>query len=187
MHFNLYVIMDIFSHYVVGWMVAHRESSTLATRLIKETSRKQGIVENQLTIHADRGTSMTFKTVIHLLADHGVTKTHNRLHVSNDNPYSESQFQTMKYRPEFPDRFGCIEDSRFFLRGFFTWCNTQHRHSGIGLMTPEMVHYGKAQDIWKQREKVSFAAAERHPEMYTNPSCIAHTAVWIDKPMDETI
>jgi len=143
-----------------------------------------------LTIHADRGTSMTSKTVAHLLADLGVTKTHSRPHVSNDNPYSESQFKTMKYRPEFPDRFGCIEDSRFFLGGFFTWCNTQHRHSGIGLMTPEMVHYGKAQDIWEQRKKVLLIAAERHPERFVKktptPPALP-TAVWINKPMDETI
>jgi len=118
-YFCLYVILDVFSRYVTGWMVAMRESAELAKRLIEETCKKQGILPGQLTLHADRGISMTSKSVAFLLADLGVTKTHSRPHVSDDNPFSESQFRTLKYRPEFPDRFGCIQDSRAFCQGFF--------------------------------------------------------------------
>lgn len=143
-YFHLYVIIDIFSRYVVGWMVAHRESGTLAKRLIVETCRKQQISKEQLTLHADRGSSMKSKLVAHLLADLGVTKTHSRPHVSNDNPYSEAQFKTLKYSPGFPDRFGSIQDARAFCQVFFTWYNTVHKHSGIGLMSPEQVHFGQA-------------------------------------------
>jgi transposase InsO family protein len=125
-YFYLYVILDIFSRYVVGWMVAHRESAALAERLIAETCEKQGIKPGQLTLHADRGTSMTSKPVAFLLADLGVLKTHSRPHVSNDNPFSESQFKTMKYRPEFPDRFGSLQDARAFGHVFFPWYNDQH-------------------------------------------------------------
>jgi putative transposase len=147
------VILDIFSRYVVGWMVTHRESAALAKRLIQETCEKQRIPQGQLTIHADRGSSMKSKVVAHLLADLGITKTHNRPHVSNDNPYSESQFKTLKYCPGFPERFGSIQDAREFCRNFFTWYNTVHKHSGIGLMTPEQVHYGQAQKILDHRAK----------------------------------
>jgi putative transposase len=130
-YFYLYVILDVFSRYVTGWMVAMRESAELAKRLIEESCVKQNIQPGQLTLHADRGTSMSSKPVAFLLADLGVTKTHSRPHVSNDNPYSESQFRTLKYRPEFPDRFGCIQDSRAFCQGFFRWYNEEHRHSGL--------------------------------------------------------
>jgi len=135
-YFYLYVILDVFSRYVTGWMVAMRESAELAKRLIEQSCAKQNIRPGQLTLHADRGTSMSSKPVAFLLADLGVTKTHSRPHVSDDNPYSESQFRTMKYRPEFPDRFGCIQDSRAFSQGFFRWYNEEHRHSGLGLLTP---------------------------------------------------
>ena len=141
-YFYLYVILDVFSRYVVGWMVAHRESAELARKLIEDTCRKQQIEAGQLTIHADRGSSMTSKPVAFLLADLGVTKTHSRPYVSDDNPYSESQFRTMKYRPDFPNRFGSIQDSRGHSQLFFSWYNDEHRHSGIGLLTPSMVHYG---------------------------------------------
>ena len=187
-YFCLYVILDIFSRYVVGWMVAHRESANLAKRLIQETCDKQGIVEGQLVIHADRGGSMTSKTVAQLMADLGVTKTHSRPHVCNDNPFSESQFKTMKYRPQFPQRFGCLEDARAFCRSFLSWYNTEHRHSGIGLMTPEMVHYGKVAEVWEQRKEVLLAAYTAHPERFVRrqpaPPALP-TAVWINKPQGE--
>ena len=147
MYFHLYVIMDIFSRYVVGWMVAEQESAELAKRLINETCSKQGIVSGQLTLHADRSTSMKSKPLAMLLSDLGVTKTHSRPHVSNDNPYSESQFKTLKYRPEFPKRFGSIQHARDVCRDLFGWYNTEHYHSGIGLLTPESVHYGRAATI----------------------------------------
>ena len=127
-YFYLYVIMDIFSRYVVGWMIAHRESATLAERLIRETIEKQDIAPGQLVIHADRGSSMISKPVAFLMADLGVTKTHSRPYTSNDNPYSESQFKTLKYRPEFPSRFGCIEDARSFCVTFFNRYNKEHHH-----------------------------------------------------------
>ena len=143
-YFYLYVILDVFSRYIVGWMVAPREGAGLASKLIEETCEKQIILPDQLTIHADRGSSMRSKPVAFLLADLSITKTHSRPYMSDDNPYSESQFRTMKYRPEFPDRFGSIQDARAFGQTFFAWYNDEHRHSGIGMMTPAMVHYGQA-------------------------------------------
>jgi putative transposase len=163
-YYYLYVILDIFSRYVVGWMVAHRELAALARKLIEETMKKQSIQPGQLVIHADRGSSMTSKQVVFLLADLGVTKSHSRPSVSNDNPYPESQFKTMKFRPEFPDRFGSIEDARAFCQTFFSWYNTEHYHSGLGLLTPEDVHYGRAARIMEDREEVLMAAYKRHPE-----------------------
>jgi putative transposase len=183
--FYLYVILDIFSRYVVGWMIADRESAELAKRLIGETCGKQNIARDQLTIHADRGTSMTSKPVALLMADLGITKTHSRPHVSDDNPFSEAQFKTLKYRPEFPDRFGSIQDARAFCRVFFPWYNTEHHHSGIGLLTPEMLHYGRADQVIGQRQVVFTQAFERNPERFVR----AHprppgrpTAVWINPP-----
>ena len=137
-YFYLYVILDVFSRFVVGWMVAPREGAELARKLIQETCEKQNILPDQLSLHADRGSAMRSKPVALLLADLSVTKTHSRPYTSNDNPFSESQFRTMKYRPEFPDRFGCIQDSRAFCQTFFPWYNHEHRHSGIGMMTPAM-------------------------------------------------
>jgi len=184
-YYYLYVILDIFSRFVVGWMVAHRETSNLAKRLIEASCRSQSIVRGQLTVHADRGSSMKSKVVAQLLADLGVTKTHSRPHVCDDNPYSESQFKTLKYRPAFPKRFGCIEDARAFCRDFFIWYNTEHRHSGIGLMTPEMVHYGKSSAVWESRREVLLSAAEAHPERFVRkipvPPALPE-AVWINKP-----
>jgi putative transposase len=184
-YFYLYVILDIFSRYVVGWMIAPAESAALAEKLIKETCAKQNIEKGQLTVHADRGSSMRSKPVALLLADLGVTKTHSRPYTSDDNPFSESQFKTLKYRPDFPDRFGCIEDSRSFGQGFFSWYNTEHHHSGIGLLTPEAVHYGLAEETQKARGEVLSAAYEAHPERFVRkcpvpPSVPA--AVWINKP-----
>ena len=138
-YYYLYVILDIFSRYVVGWMVATQESSRLAKVLIAQSYSKQEIVAGGLTLHADRGSSMSSKALALLLADLGVTKSHSRPHVCDDNPYSESQFKTLKYRPEFPARFGTIQQARDFCRGFFDWYNRDHRHSGIGLHTPEDV------------------------------------------------
>ncbi len=150
-YFHLYVIIDVFSRYVVGWLVADRESAELAKRLISETIRKQEADPTRLTIHADRGSSMKSKAVALMLSDLGVTKTHSRPHVSNDNPFSESQFKTMKYLPEVPERFGSPQDGRAFCVDFFDWYNTEHHHSGIGLMTPEMVHYGLAESVRAKR------------------------------------
>jgi len=184
-YFYLYVILDIFSRYVVGWMIAHRELASLAKRLIEQSCEKQGIQQDQLIIHSDRGPSMTSKSVALLLADLGITKSLSRPHVSNDNPYSESQFKTLKYRPEFPERFGCAEDARFFCQDFFRWYNTDHYHSGIGFLTPENVHYGRAEQIIKERQAVLNAAFIKHPERFKGKMpkpIILPPAVWINKP-----
>jgi len=188
-YFCLYVILDVFSRYVTGWMVAMRESAELAKRLIEETCKKQGILPGQLTLHADRGISMTSKSVAFLLADLGVTKTHSRPHVSNDNPFSESQFRTLKYRPEFPDRFGCIQDSRAFCQGFFRWYNEEHRHSSLGLLTPATVQCGQTASIVRQRQTVLDVAYQLHPERFVRsapkPPALPN-AVWINKPIQHT-
>jgi len=184
-YFYLYVILDIFSRFVVGWLLAERESARLAERLIEETLAKQGIEPGQLTLHADRGSSMKSGLVAQMLADLGVTKTHSRPYVSDDNPFSEAQFKTMKYRPEFPSRFGSIQDAHAFCREFFVWYNTQHCHSGIGLHTPEAVHYGLAADRNEQRAKVLLQAQAAHPERFVRkapePPALP-TAVWINPP-----
>jgi putative transposase len=186
-YYYLYVILDVFSRYTVGWTVAHRESQQIAHDLIAQSCDQQHIQTGQLTIHADRGSSMTSKTVALLLADLGVTKTHSRPHTSNDNPFSESQFKTLKYRPWFPARFQSILEARDFCSGFFDWYNHQHRHSGIGLMTPASVHYGHAQTIYEHRARVLQAAHHAHPERFVNkpptPPAIP-TAVYINKPLD---
>jgi putative transposase len=189
-YFYLYVILDIYSRYAVGWMVAYRESAALAERLLRETCDKQGIVPGQLTIHADRGSSMKSKPVALLLADLGVTKTHSRPHVSNDNPFSESQFKTLKYRPDFPPRFGSIEDSRIFCRTFFHWYNNGHRHHGVALLTPEMVHYGRADRVIAARQEVLQAAYITHPERFVRKPPVAQPlaeAVWINPPGPEEV
>jgi len=184
-YFYLYVLLDVFSRYVVGWLVAPGESAALAKRLIADSCAKQAIAPGQLTVHADRGSSMTSKPVAFLLADLGVTKTHSRPHVSDDNPYSESQFRTLKYRPDFPDRFGCLQDSRSFCQTFFTWYNEDHRHSGIALLTPAMLHYGQAPAILAQRQAVLGAAYHAHPERFVRRAphpLTVPTEVWINKP-----
>ena len=186
-YFHLYVIIDIYSRYVPGWLLATRESAELAERLIAETIRKQNVATDQLTIHADRGTSMASKTVALFLADLGVTKSHSRPHCSNDNPYSEAQFKTLKYRPEFPDRFGSIEDGRTFCRRFFTWYNDDHRHSGIGFHTPAAVHFGRAESIQFERARVLHTAYIAHPERFVRhppvPPQLPGVA-WINKPTE---
>ena len=186
-YFYLYVILDIFSRYVVGWMVTYRESATLAERLIEQTIKRQDIEPGKLTLHADRGSSMTSKAVALLLADLGVTKTHSRPHVSNDNPYSESQFKTMKYRPEFPERFGCLQDSRGFCGEFFHWYNREHHHSGLGHLTPFAVHFGQAHEQREQRALVLRRAYERNPGRFVRglpqPAALPEQ-VWINKPSE---
>lgn len=184
-YFYLYVILDIFSRYVVGWMVALREINSLAKRLIEESCIKQNIQPGQLTVHADRGPSMTSKAVAHLLADLGITKTHSRPYVSNDNPYSEAQFKTLKYCPQFPERFGSAQDARSFCQQFFNWYNKEHHHSGIAMMTPEQVHYGLADDITRHRTKVLAAAFEDHPERFKYKRPVPKSlpeAAWINPP-----
>jgi putative transposase len=186
--FCLYVILDIFSRYVVGWMIACRESAELARRLIGNTIAKQGVTAGSLTIHADRGSSMKSKPVALMMADLGVTKTHSRPHVSDDNPFSESQFKTMKYRPEFPERFGSIEDARAFCVSFFDWYNTEHRHTGIGLLTPETVHYGRAREVMAARQKVLDEAYADHPERFLKKKPAPPELpgkVWINPPAKE--
>ena len=184
-YFYLYVILDIFSRYVVGWMLADRESAELAKRLILTSCKQQAILDGQLTLHADRGASMKSKPVAFLLADLGVTKTHSRPYTSDDNPFSESQFKTLKYCPQFPERFGCIEDARAFCRAFFRWYNNEHRHSGINRLTPNALHHGYAKKVLEKRNQVLFKAFERHPERFKNKAPTAGdipSAVWINKP-----
>ena len=184
-YFYLYVILDIFSRYAVGWMVASRESATLAQKLIRETCQKQSIAAGQLTVHADRGSSMTSGPVALLLADLGVTKTHSRPYNSNDNPFSESHFKTFKYRPEFPDRFGCIQDARSFCQRFFSWYNTEHHHSGLGWLTPQVVHGGQSAAVLAARQKVLNQAFRATPERFVrkppqSPRLL--DKVWINPP-----
>jgi len=188
-YYYLYVILDIFSRYVVGWMVAHRESAVLAKKLIETACKNQSIQPGQLNIHSDRGPSMKSKPVALLLADLGVTKSHSRPYVSNDNPYSEAQFKTMKYRPDFPSRFGSIEDSRIFCCPFFGWYNTDHYHSGIGFLTPEDVHYGRAEQVIKEREQVLLEAFILNPNRFKGiiPKPMAlPQAAWINPPIKES-
>jgi putative transposase len=184
-YYHLYVIIDIYSRYVPGWLIAERESAALAERLLAKTITKHHIARNHLTLHADRGTSMTSKPVAMLLADLGVTKSHSRPRCSNDNPYSEAQFKTLKYRPNFPERFGSIQDARAFCQTFFRWYNHEHRHSGIGLHTPADVHYDRADAIRAARAQVLTAAHAAHPERFVRkhpePPALPG-AVWINKP-----
>ena len=188
--FYLYVIVDIFSRYVPGWLLADREAARLAETLITETCLKQGILPKQLTLHADRGGPMRAKTMAQLLADLKVTKTHTRPYTPDDNPYSEAQFKTMKYRPDFPDRFAAMSAAHQWARPFFEWYNHHHRHTGLALMTPAMVHYGLVEQIQTQRQQVLQVAFEAHPERFvwgepTLPELPKE--VWINKPESEPI
>ena len=183
--FHLYVILDIFSRNVVGWMIAERESATLAEQLIDATFKRHAVPRDTLTLHADRGASMRSKPVADLLIDLGVAKSHSRPHVSDDNPYSESQFKTMKYRPDFPARFGCIQDARAHCQTFFAWYNFEHRHSGIAYMTPHAMHFGHAAAIHDTRQTALDAAFAANPHRFkgsrpTPPPL--PTAVWINPP-----
>jgi putative transposase len=187
-YYYLYTIIDIYSRYVPGWLLARAERAALAERLLADTIAHQHMDCGQLTIHADRGASMASKPVAFLLADLGVTKSHSRPHCSNDNPYSEAQFKTLKYRPEFPDRFGSYEDALGFCRRFFCWYNAEHRHSGIGFHTPADVHHGRADQIRAERAKALDAAYAAHPERFVHkpptPPQLP-TAAWINKPQQD--
>jgi len=184
-YFYLYVLLDVFSRFVVGWMVATKESASLSQELILQSCHNQEVDPQQLTIHSDRGGPMIAKNLALLLADLGVTKSHSRPHVPDDNPYSEAHFKTMKYRPDYPDRFGCLEDVRTWAQGFFGWYNFEHHHTGLGLMVPAMVHYGQAATVQQARQLVLTAAFDAHPERFVNglptPPEVPD-AVWINKP-----
>ena len=189
-YFYLYVILDVFSRYVVGWMVAPRESAELAKKLLKETILNQQVPRGQLGIHADNGSSMKSKPVAFMLADLGVTKTHSRPYVSDDNPFSESHFKTMKYRPEFPDRFGSLADARAHCQQFFHWYNNEHHHSGIVMLTPHIVHYGLAAKVIDNRQKVLTAAFQLHPERFVRQlpqHAKLPEAVWINPPKPDPL
>jgi putative transposase len=184
-YYYLYNILDVFSRYSVGWLIAERESASLAEELIAATCVRQAIQPGQLTIHADRGSSMSSKPVALLMADLGVTKTHSRPHVSNDNPFSEAQFKTLKYRPDYPERFGCQADARTWAGEFFRWYNYEHHHSAIGLLTPADVHFGRAQTILDQRQQVLQAAYLKNPERFVKGVSVPAqlpAAVWINPP-----
>ena len=186
--FDLYVIIDIFSRYVVDWMVAPGESAELAEAFIARAAAGQGVEPGTLNIHADRGTSMTSKGVAELLADLGISRTHSRPQVSNDNPYSESAFKTLKYCPAFPERFGGIADARAFCEQFFSYYNHEHRHSGIGLHTAASVHYGTATEVRAQRAVTLDAAYAANPARFRHrrpsPPKLP-TVAWINKPTIE--
>jgi putative transposase len=188
-YYYLYVILDIFSRYTTGWMVASRESAELARRLIRQTVENQGVELSELTLHSDRGAAMKSHGVAQLLAALGITKSHSRPHVSDDNPFSESQFKTLKYHPSFPDRFGSLEDARAFCASFFQWYNHEHYHSGIGLLTPATVHYGQADDVIAARQATLDGAYAGHPERFGNrrprPPMLPK-AVWINPPPPTT-
>jgi len=186
--FHLYVILDIFSRYVVGWLIAPRESAELAEQLIADTVARHDVMPGQLTLHADRGTSMRSKPVASLLVDLDVAKSHSRPYTSDDNPYSESQFKTMKYRPDFPPRFGSIEDARSHCQAFFAWYNDEHRHSSIGHMTPHSVHYGLAEAMRVTRQATLDAAFIATPKRFKGiRPCLKPmpTAAWINPPSKE--
>jgi putative transposase len=184
-YYYLYVLMDIFSRCVVGWLVAERESAELAKRLIAESCTRQGIEPGKLTIHSDRGPAMISKTVAQTMATLGVTKSHSRPHVSDDNPFSESQFKTLKYRPDFPSRFDSLAHAEMHCRDFFGWYNHEHHHVNLGLMTPNDIHMGLARDKWNRRAQALAAKYAAHPERFPHgvptPPPLP-TAAWINKP-----
>lgn len=183
--YHLYVILDVYSRYVVGWLISERSRAEHAERLIRETAIRQQVSPNVLTLHSDNGKQMIAKNVSQLLAGLGVTRSLNRPHVSNDNPYSESGFKTLKYHPSFPERFGSLEDARLYCQSFFKWYNTEHHHTGLGLLTPECVHSGKAEEVIKNRQKVLNEVYKRFPERFVN-GIPKHPElpkdVWINKP-----
>jgi putative transposase len=181
----LSVILDVYSSYVVGWMLAERETAELAEAFIAETCAKEEMLPGTLTLHADRGSAMTSKCVAHLLADLGVVKTHSRPQVSNDNPFSEAQFKTVKYHPSCPERFGCVEDARAWARELFEWYNHEHHPTGIGLLTPAVVHHGQAPEVLAKRQEVLKSAYTAHPERFVRGVPRAGEvpkAVWINPP-----
>ena len=188
-YYYLYVVLDVFSRYAVGWMVATKESAALAQRLIADSCAKQKVAAGQLTIHADRGAPMTAKSTALLMADLGITKTHSRPHVSDDNPFSEAQFKTLKYRPEFPERFGSPEGARSAVGPLMRWYNEEHYHSGLALLTPHQVHYGLADEVIAQRQRVLDAARAANPERFVR-GAPRHPAppreAWINQPSKPT-
>ncbi len=187
-YFYLYVIIDIFSRRVVGWRIADAENAGLFKVLFDETIAKHDVPPGQLTLHADRGAPMKAKATAFLLADLGVTKSHSRPHVSNDNPFSESHFKTLKYQPTFPKCFGCIEDAKVFCRTFFGWYNEAHHHVGLGLMTPNQVHYGQTENVHAARQITLNTAFAAHPERFVNNPPVPPekpTAVWINPPQNK--
>jgi putative transposase len=187
-HYYLYTIIDVFSRYVVGWMISNREAAELAEKLISETCTKQGIERAQLTLHADRGSAMRAKTVAQLLIDLGVTRSHSRPYTPTDNPYSEAQFRTMKYRPDYPERFEGIGAARSWARDFYNWYNREHHHSSLGLMTPTTVHYGRTEVVYEQRRQVLEMAYAAHPERFVGgqPTPVRPPKeVWINQPESE--
>ncbi len=185
-YFYLYVILDIYSRYVVGWCIAEKENAQLAEALIQETLLRQKVVAGQLTLHADRGSAMTSKPVAALLVELGVTKSHSRPHTSDDTPVSESHFKTMKFRPEVPERFGCVEDARETFRALFLWYNQEHRHSGIAMLSPAMVHSGRAEQVVAARAQILTRAYQAHPQRFVHqaptPELLA-AEVWINPPL----
>jgi putative transposase len=189
-YFYLYVILDVYSRYVVGWMIAPRETAELAEVVIAQTCAREQIARDQLTIHADRGAAMTSKCVSQLLVDLGVARTHSRPHVSNDNPFSEAQFKTTKYHPDTPERFGSLEDARAWAHPFFAWYNHEHHHTALGLLTPSTVHHGQVEKVLAAREQVLAQAYQTTPERFVRGKPQAArppTAVWINPPPDRPI
>jgi putative transposase len=189
-YFYLYVVLDIYSRYVVGWMIALQQAAHLADELIAEIYRKQGVQPDQLTLHADRGNPMTSKPLAFLLADLGVTRSFSRPYTPNDNPFSEAQFKTMKYQPGYPERFGDLIEARAWARDFFDWYNHVHHHTGIGLLTPAQVHYGQAPQILAARQTVLSQAYQAHPDRFVRG--IPHPqglpkGVWINPPQSRTV
>jgi putative transposase len=184
-YYYLYVILDVYSRYVVGWMIAERESEDLAQELIRATCEKQGIQPGQLTLHADNGSAMIAKSVAQLLIDLDVVQSHSRPHVSDDNPYSEAQFKTLKYRPDYPERFGSLVEARLWAQTFFAWYNADHHHTGLGLLTPVVVHSGQAETVLQKRQQVLAIAYAAHPERFVKHAPVPAqlpVAVWINPP-----
>lgn len=184
-YYHLYVLLDVFSRFVVGWTVASRESATIARQLIEESCAKQGILPGQLIVHADRGPAPASKPVALLLSDLGVVKSHSRPYTSTDNPYSEAHFRTLKYRPDFPERFGAIQDARAHCRAFFQWYNSEHRHAGLGMLTPEAMHFGQADAVVAARQVVLDHAHRAHPERFVHgrpKPAEPPSEAWINRP-----
>jgi putative transposase len=189
-HFALYTVLDIFSRFIVGWMIAERESAQLAKQLISTAAANQHIQPDQLTLHADNGKPMKAKTLALLLSDLGIEKSHSRPYVSDDNPFSEAQFKTLKYHPTYPDRFGCVQDARAWARPLFHWYNYEHYHSGLNLLTPAVVHSGQAEAVRQQRQAVLAAAYAQCPQRFVRGEPLvkgAPDAVWINPPLQANL
>jgi putative transposase len=187
--YNLYVVIDIFSRMVVGWLLAEREEASLAERLIADACTREGIEPQQLIVHADRGAPMTSKLVAELMLDLGVTRSHSRPSVSNDNPYSEAQFKTLKYSPSYPDRFASLAETQAWVTTFIDWYNTEHRHSGLGLLSPAIVHSGQAPAVSATRQQILDVAYAEHPERFVGGRPLAPSVpdtVWINPPVQQS-